>query len=169
MTMDVPAGMDVGFGVWVPVSERAEFSEWARREVAARWEIGRRRYHRESDDFQGCPIQHTMEETFDQVVYLWVERRRLAALEADDPEGRLALAFVYPVTSRGRSWRQMSRESEAECLEWLDAELSARMENRRVSMPSSGRWALYDRGVFHALGMLAALWAMKREAEAVGG
>ena len=160
--------IDTGYYIPIAPADRDAFRTWANDELAGRWELGRQRYHQVSPDFHGSPLQHTVEETLDQIVYLWVERRRLIELEAAGVVATAGLDPVLPMTPRRETWRLMNKTAQAEFHEWLNDELTARWRGVRVEEPSDSgwdpRWVLYDRAVFHALGMLAALWQMKRAA-----
>jgi trimethylamine:corrinoid methyltransferase-like protein len=53
-----------------------EFGQWVEDGLNARWQIGMERYESHIKGFQGNPLDHAIEEALDQLLYLWIEKRR---------------------------------------------------------------------------------------------
>ena len=116
-------------------AEERAFREWTDASVVGRWELGRERYHRESIDFKGLPIAHSIEEALDLLVYLWVSKRRRDA-GGNDAE-----------------WRPMTEEAQRGCQEWVEAKLLMGYDSESVE----------DRAIHLALQLLRILWEEKEE------
>ena len=112
------------------------FRKWTDDSVAARWELGRERYHKKSINFQGPPTDHAIEEALDLLVYLWVMRRRRKSGDVD------------------AEWRPMTPESQRGCQAWIESKLLVGYDSGDPE----------DRAVLQALRLLRVLWEEK-EAE----
>lgn len=53
-----------------------QFLEWVDTNTLNRWQLGQERYLSDVKGFQGDPIDHAIEETFDSLLYLWIAKRR---------------------------------------------------------------------------------------------
>ncbi len=55
--------------------DRHEFLKWATDSLYQRWQIGEERYQSDKLGFQGAPVEHAIEETLDNLIYLFMAKR----------------------------------------------------------------------------------------------
>ena len=60
--------------------DQTEFRHWSDISLSARWELGREKYQSDVKGFQGDPIDHAIEECLDQLIYLFMAKRRHSEL-----------------------------------------------------------------------------------------
>ena len=53
-----------------------EFRRWADGNLRERWTLGDKRYNSSAFGFQGDPLDHAIEEAFDLLLYLWMQKRK---------------------------------------------------------------------------------------------